>query len=221
MFQSTFYMDNTKQHLDSLSEIKNLMERSSKFISLSGLSGIVAGITALAGAAFAYLRLDHYLNTTSFDRYSTRAISSNDLTTLTLELIGIAGGVFIISIAAGVLLTIKETKKNKQSIWDKNSKLLLINLLIPLFTGGIFGLILIWHQLFVLVAPITLIFYGLALVNASKYTLNDIKYLGILEIGLGLISAIFVGKGLLFWAIGFGILHIIYGTLMHFKYNRS
>ena len=214
-------MDNTKQHLDSLSEIKNLMERSSKFISLSGLSGIVAGITALAGAAFAYLRLDHYLNTTSFDRYSTRAISSNDLTTLTLELIGIAGGVFIISIAAGVLLTIKETKKNKQSIWDKNSKLLLINLLIPLFTGGIFGLILIWHQLFVLVAPITLIFYGLALVNASKYTLNDIKYLGILEIGLGLISAIFVGKGLLFWAIGFGILHIIYGTLMHFKYNRS
>jgi len=214
-------MDNTKQHLESLSEIKNLMERSSKFISLSGLSGIVAGITALAGATFAYLRLNFYLNTTSFDRYTTRAISSTDLTTLTIELIGIAAAVLIISVSAGILLTIKETKKNKQSIWDKNSKLLLINLLIPLCAGGIFGLILIYHQLFVLVAPITLIFYGLALVNASKYTLNDIKYLGILEIILGLISAVFVGKGLLFWAIGFGILHIVYGTLMHFKYNRS
>lgn len=214
-------MDNTKQHLDSLSEIKNLMERSSKFISLSGLSGIVAGITALAGATFAYLRLNFYLNTTSFDRYTTRAISSTDLTTLTIELIGIAAAVLIISVSAGILLTIKETKKNKQSIWDKNSKLLLINLLIPLCAGGIFGLILIYHQLFVLVAPITLIFYGLALVNASKYTLNDIKYLGILEIILGLISAVFVGKGLLFWAIGFGILHIVYGTLMHFKYNKG
>lgn len=214
-------MDNTKQHLESLSEIKNLMERSSKFISLSGLSGIVAGITALAGATFAYLRLNYYLNTSSFDRYTTRAISSNDLTTLTIELIGIAAVVLIISVSAGILLTIKETKKNKQSIWDKNSKLLLINLLIPLFAGGIFGLILIYHQLFVLIAPITLIFYGLALVNASKYTLNDIKYLGILEIILGLISAVFVGKGLLFWAIGFGILHIVYGTLMHFKYNRG
>ena len=93
--------------------------------------------------------------------------------------------------------------------------------MIPLAAGGIFGLILLYHQLFVLVAPITLIFYGLALINASKYTLNDIRYLGILEIVLGLISAVFVGQGLLFWSIGFGVLHIIYGTLMHFKYNRN
>ena len=72
-----------------------------------------------------------------------------------------------------------------------------------------------------LVAPATLIFYGLALVNCSKYTIGEIKYLGLLEIALGLISAIFVGKGLFFWAIGFGVLHIIYGTVMHFKYNKN
>jgi hypothetical protein len=140
---------------------------------------------------------------------------------LTLELIGIALVVLAISLIAGVILTIKESKKNAQSIWDKNSMLLLTNLLIPLVTGGIFSLILLYHNLFVLVAPATLIFYGLALVNCSKYTITEIKYLGLLEIALGLISAIFVGKGLFFWAIGFGILHIIYGTVMHFKYNKN
>lgn len=214
-------MDNTNQHLESLSEIKSLMERSTKFISLSGLSGIVAGITALMGAVFAYLRLDHYLGAASLDYARSRSIPSEAMNALTLELIGIALVVLTISLVAGVILTIKESKKNAQSIWDKNSILLLTNLLIPLVTGGIFSLILLYHNLFILVAPATLIFYGLALVNCSKYTITEIKYLGILEIVLGLISAIFVGKGLFFWAIGFGVLHIVYGTLMHFKYNKN
>tara|TARA_B100000809_G_scaffold222378_1_gene231302 strand:- start:3264 stop:3926 length:663 start_codon:yes stop_codon:yes gene_type:complete len=214
-------MENTNQHLESLSEIKNLMERSTKFISLSGLSGILAGITALIGAVFAYFRLAHYLGAVSLDYATSRSVSEEAMNALTLELIGIALTVLVISLIAGVILTIKETKKNAQSIWDKNSMLLLSNLLIPLGAGGIFSLILIYHNLFVLVAPATLIFYGLALVNCSKYTISEIRYLGILEIILGLVSAIFVGKGLFFWAIGFGVLHIIYGTLMHFKYNRN
>jgi len=214
-------MEEKQKHLDSLSEIKNLMEKSTKFISLSGLSGIVAGITALIGASLAYLRLDYYLGSTSLDYATSRSVTIEDMNTLTFELIGIAIPVLFISIFAGILLTIKESKKNSQSIWDKNSLLLLSNLLIPLVSGGIFCLILIYHGAYVLVAPCTLIFYGLALVNSSKYTLNDVKYLGLLEIALGLISAFFVGQGLLFWSLGFGILHIVYGTIMYFKYNRN
>lgn len=214
-------MKKKQKHLDSLSEIKNLMERSTKFISLSGLSGIVAGITALIGSSLAYLRLDFYLGSTSLDYATSRSVTIDDMNTLTFELIGIALTVLVISLVAGVLLTIKESKKNNQSIWDKNSMMLLSNLLIPLVSGGIFCLILIYHEAYVLVAPCTLIFYGLALVNSSKYTLNDVKYLGLLEITLGLLSAIFVGQGLLFWSIGFGVLHIVYGTIMHFKYNRN
>lgn len=214
-------MENAKQHLDSLSEIKNLMERSTKFISLSGLSGVIAGVTALIGAIFAYLRLDYYLGAVSLDYETSRAVTVESMNRLTFELIGIALIVLAISLIAGVALTIRESKKNGQSIWDKNSILLLTNLLIPLGAGGIFSLILIYHNLFVLVAPATLIFYGLALVNCSKYTITEVKYLGILEIILGLISAFFIGKGLWFWSIGFGVLHIVYGTLMHFKYNRK
>jgi len=69
------------------------------------------------------------------------------------------------------------------------------------------------------VAPLTLIFYGLALVNASKYTLSEIRSFGIAEIVLGLIAMAFIGYGLLFWAIGFGLLHIIYGIIMHVRYG--
>jgi hypothetical protein len=70
-----------------------------------------------------------------------------------------------------------------------------------------------------LVAPATLIFYGLALVNAERYTLTDIKYLGYCQIGLGLISLFFLGWGLVAWTFGFGVLHIVYGLIMHKKYK--
>ena len=66
-----------------------------------------------------------------------------------------------------------------------------------------------------------LIFYGIALYNASKHTLSYVKYLGFTEIILGLISAMYPGDGFWFWVIGFGFMHIIYGSLMYFKYDKK
>ncbi len=193
------------------------MEKSTKFISLSGFSGVIAGITALVGAFLADLRIEHYLNNT----YTKTRLEIDLSGKIILELFVIAISVLIISITFGILLTMRESKKNGQHIWGKNSRLLLLNLAVPLIAGGIFCLILLLHGLFYLLAPATLLFYGLALFNCGKYTLGEIKYLGILQIILGLLSAVFIGKGLLFWAIGFGVLHIVYGTLMHFKYNNK
>ena len=76
-------------------------------------------------------------------------------------------------------------------------------------------------EIYAFVAPLTLVFYGLALVNASKYTLGYIRYFGITMIILGLASVWFLGYGLFFWTLGFGVCHIIYGALMHFKYDRK
>ena len=126
----------------------------------------------------------------------------------------------VASIVVGLILTWRSAKKNGQTIWDATAKRMLINLMIPLVTGGFFCMILLMHGLIGLVAPVTLIFYGLALINGSKYTLDDIRYLGICEIILGLLASIFIGYGLLFWAIGFGVLHIVYGMLMYNKYER-
>jgi len=200
------------KYIDDIKEIKDIMNRSSRFISLSGLSGISAGIIALVGAYAAYQTV--FINQ-GYLGYEQANITSETLLTLLL----IAMGTVVLSIGTVIYFTTKETKKRNQKIWDHQTKRLLINLAIPLITGGILCLMLMFKGYIGLVAPLTLIFYGLALVNASKYTLNEIRSLGILEIGLGLIATHFIGYGLIFWAVGFGILHIIYGVVMHLRYR--
>ncbi len=208
-----------KDGIEQLQQIRSMMEESSKFISLSGLSGIMAGITALAGSAYGYFIIK---NTARHSRYNKFYFNLDGMdTSVFWELLIAASITLLVAVCFGVVLTIRKTKKKGQKIWSSTGKRLLINLLIPLVAGGVFSLILAYHKIFGLIAPVTLIFYGLALLNASKYTLTDIRNLGLLEIVLGLISAFFVGYGILFWAIGFGILHIIYGSLMHFKYDRA
>ena len=205
----------SKDYLKDISEIKNMMHKSSRFISLSGLSGILAGIYALVGAIIAHRiildinAIEHPIKGffAAFDAIST--------------LFGIAVLVVLLSIVTGIFLTVRKTKKNNARVWDGSSKRLVINFLIPIITGGLFCLVLIDQQLFGLIAPATLIFYGLGCINASKYTLGDIRYLGLINVVLGLISTQFVGYGLYFWAFGFGIMHIIYGTVMYFKYDTD
>ncbi|AZI20990.1 hypothetical protein [Chryseobacterium taklimakanense] len=203
----------TNNYNEDLSHIRSMMERSSRFISLSGLSGVFAGSIALVGAIYVYFVLTRYgINYLDGDSN----IFSPDLVR-ELSLIGTV--ILVLAVLSGYFFTARKSKANNLKIWDTTTKRLLINFAIPLVTGAIFCLALFYHHLFVFVAPATLVFYGLALVNASKYTLTDVQNLGYFEIVLGLISLFFLGWGLLFWAIGFGILHIVYGLIMHKKYR--
>ncbi len=202
----------TKQgYLEDIVEIKQMMQKSSRFISLSGLSGIMAGVYALARPYLAYSRL-YVAN----EDYSYKVLAED----LVWRLVFIAAGVLILAISTGILITTRKAKAQNLSIWDYQAKRLVLNLLIPLATGGILCLILVYKGIIGIVAPLTLIFYGLALVNASKYSLHDIRTLGVIEIILGLMASFWIGYGLLFWAIGFGFFHIIYGTYMYLKYEK-
>ncbi len=203
-----------QEHLETLSEIRTLMERSSRFISLSGLSGVFAGVFALAGAWMAYRKL----SSSEIAEYSRSGTTFN-FNNYTYY-IAVALCVLVASLAAGSILTMRKARRQGLPLWDNTAKRLLINLMIPLAAGGIFCLLMMYHRLFGLVAPATLIFYGLALINASKYTLHDIRTLGICQILLGLAATFYVGYGLFFWAFGFGILHIVYGTVMYYKYEK-
>ena len=207
-------MENEK-YLNDISEIKNMMNQSSRFISLSGLSGVLAGIYSLIGAWLAYKTI--YFDTTSMGNYRNLIISQDSINKLFI----IASSVLILSIITGIALSVRKAKKTEDKIWNVSSKRLVINFAIPLATGGFFILFLIEKEMLSLVAPLTLLFYGLACVNASKYTLGDVRYLGITMIVLGLLSTWFLGYGLLFWALGFGVCHIIYGSMMYFKYDRN
>lgn len=209
-----------KSHIEQLAEIRSLMERSSRFISLSGLSGILAGTYALIGAYFARLYITNSERYFDFiEGYSSQYIATSLNEFRVFILLGLA--VMALSLSTGLILTMRRAKKTNQTIWDKSAKRMLINMMIPMATGGIFCTILLYHGYIGMVAPCTLIFYGLCLVNGSKYTLDTIRHLGIVEIILGLISAVDLGNGLFYWALGFGVMHIIYGTVMWWKYERT
>lgn len=205
-------MKESEQLLAELKDIRDIMDRSSRFLSLSGLSGILIGIYALLGAYLAHQVI--FIDSLS-------AYPQDVLNEVLVQLFVIASSVLLLSLITIFLLTIKKARKENKPLWGPGSKLLLLNLLIPLITGAILVATLTLRGYYGVISPSFLIFYGLALVNAAKYTRPEILGLGIVEILLGLIAAIFPGYGLYLWAIGFGLVHIIYGGIFLRNENKQ
>jgi hypothetical protein len=206
-------MSNPAQSLETLHDIKRMMERSSRFISLSGWSGIAAGVCALAGAGIAHQRIVGYYQS-EYLQYA------GAITRLKEDLMIIAILTFLAAFAMASFFTFLKSRKEGVAIWGAAARRLMWNTFLPLAAGGF----LIWHLIeskdYGLVAPTSLIFYGLALVNGSKYTMGEVRWLGYGEIFLGIINLWFPGKGIIFWSLGFGLLHIVYGFSMWWKYDR-
>lgn len=198
---------------DDLAHIRSMMERSSRFISLSGLSGIGAGVVGLVTGLIAM----YWTSGSNMLLEKVRMSVGAGILIQNLILLGALS--LLLAIFFGCFFTIRKSKKLGLQIWTATTKKILVQLAIPLTVGGIFVLALLQYNLYGLISGATLIFYGLALVNAEKYTYSDIKYLGFLEIILGILSLFFIGKGLFFWTIGFGLLHIIYGVILYRKYQ--
>jgi hypothetical protein len=203
---------------EDLQTIRDIMERSSKFLSLSGLSGIFAGACALAGAAIAWF----FILDSGHVAYGGQipgpgsSFASGILLYLALDAMLVLGIAFL----GSFYFSRRKAKKAGMPLWNHATRRVLVHLLIPLATGGIFTLILAYHDNLELVPSVMLVFYGLSLVNAGKFTFGEIHYLGLIEIGLGILAGFFVDYSFLFWTIGFGLMHIIYGTFMYFRYER-
>ncbi len=208
-FKVLLIMEKNK-YLDDLKDIKEIMSRTTQFISLSGLSGVSTGIIALAGLWLAYGTV---FNDQQYLVYPPVSMSNER----EIYLFAIAIGTFILSVGSAIFFTKKKSKIRKQIIWNGLTKRFLFNLLIPLITGGILCLMLLNKGFIGFLPSLTLIFYGLSLINGSKYTFREIRYLGIIQILLGLLAFQFINYSLLFWALGFGIIQIIYGLILHKK----
>lgn len=197
-----------------LAEIKSMMERSTRFLSLSGLAGILAGIYAFVGAGIAWYWV--YFPSTEFGKTS-QPINTSDLQ---VNLLAIAIVVLLLALGSAYLLSQNKSKRLSQKFWSPASKRFLLGLFIPVLTGGLFSIAMIQESFYQLIAPATLIFYGLGLINASHFTLGEIRNLGIGQLILGIVAAFFPDFGLVCWALGFGVLHVIYGSMMYYKYDR-
>lgn len=209
-------MKEQQDYINDLAQIRLMMERSSKFLSLSGLSGVLAGLYACAGAYAAYFYFN--FRPGGFE-YS---INGTGETVAGLPpVLGLAILILILSVGTALVLSSGKAKQKGENIWNIASRKMLTAVSVPLLTGGVFVLLLLASGYSGLAAPVTLIFYGLALNSASAFTFEDVKYLGWIQIVLGLAAVVFIQYSILLWAIGFGILHIIYGLYIHVKYERK
>jgi len=207
-------MKTEKDYIGDIAEIRSMMERTSKFLSLSGWAGIMAGSYALAGAYIAYALLD--FNPSELSAAPTLANGSPT----TVKLLGLALITLILAVGTAILLSYRKANKRGERLWNATSRRMVIDLAVPLVVGGLLILVLLANGLIGLVAPFSLIFYGLALYGAGNSTYRAVKVLGLMEIVLGLVATCFISYGLLCWAIGFGLLHLIYGIYIHYSYEK-
>jgi hypothetical protein len=204
------------EHLEELKNIRNLMERSSRFISLSGLSGISAGVAASIGAGAYWYFIDRWVHT-SMPPFGGFPTLEEHIRFLLWD----AVLVLLSTIVLAIWFTTRNAKRKGMNIWDATTKRLLLHLGIPLAAGAMVILACLNNGTYELIGAMTLIFYGLALVNASKYTYSDVFYLGLVEIALGVTDLFYPGNTFELWVLGFGVLHIVYGALMYYKYERN
>jgi len=214
-------MEDSQRHLEHLAEMRTLMERSTRFLSLSGLSGLWAGCCALAGAFFVRYYLEAwYLSQKSAPYYNRSNPIADPGLGYQSMLVLTALAVLLAALCGGWFFTAQKARKRGERVWDASSRRLLWALALPLLTGGVFCLALLSWKLVGLVAPATLVFYGLALLNGSKFTLRDVGSLGLIQVLLGLTGMFYPGYGLELWALGFGVLHILYGGWMYYRYDK-
>lgn len=214
---------NNQEALNTLNDIRKMMEKSSRFLSLNGSSAIVIGVYACLAAVIAYFILggDDLVRPSLFGNFRVPMLLVNTPYRLHLLLV-FAAILIILCLVTVILMCRHKAHKNDQKLqFDTTTQRLLWNFFLPLLAGGILCLSLLWQQHYGLTSSIMLIFYGIALINASNYTYSNTRYLGYAELILGLADSFVEGHALIFWVVGFGIFHIIYGILFHLKYEKQ
>ena len=214
-------MDSRNEPVQALEEIKQMMDRSSRFVSLSGWSGIAAGICALVATWVADKKFNDYAISEHDYETGSKFPRDSNLLQLDRELWILAGITFIAALFSSFIFTYLRSRKTGVPIWGFMARKVMFNVAVPMIVGALLIWRIIDFGLYGLVTPACLLFYGLALINVSKFTLPEVRYLGYLQLLLGTINLWAIGYGLYFWAVGFGVLHILYGIVMWNKYERN
>lgn len=224
--QSAF-MTEHQQTLDTLKDIRDIMNRSSRFMSLSGWSGVAAGCCALVGAWRAHgviqqgmIGRDSLRKLYDAPAEIPEPIQISDYVGSS-ELLQIAFFTLVAALLSAILFTWWRNRKAPAPIWNATSRRLIVALGVPMLVGGIYMIKLMEIGAFGFIAPGCLLFYGIGLISASRFTLGEIRWLGYAQLVIGIANLFYIGYGLYFWAFGFGVLHIIYGLIMWWKHERQ
>lgn len=208
-------MKQQTDYLADLQAIRSMMQRSSKFVSLSGWSGVMAGIYGLLAA---YLTQQHL----GFDPVALEAAEVKGLEAYAAlrGMMLLAALLLLLSLGTAAWMARKKAQKLGETVWNAASRRLLTDLAVPLFTGGFLLLGLAWGGYHSLLLPASLLFYGITLYQAGPITYAALRILGLLNIALGFFALLLPENAIWFWAAGFGLLHIVYGLFIHFRYEK-
>lgn len=204
-------MSNEENYMRDLVEIRSMMERSSRFLTLSGWAGISAGLYALAAS---------YVAVAVFDFSPGVAPVTLEERARWFPVLGLAAGTLLLALATAVWFSYRKAQVKGEKVWTATLRRMLEQIAIPLISGGMVLLVFWSRGLIGWIAPLSLVFYGLALYSAGKFTYSEVKWMGLAQLLLGLLACLFVEYGLWFWAAGFGVVHIVYGVYMYTKYDQ-
>lgn len=206
-------MKNHEEQLAAIQEMRNMMDQATRFKLISGLSGMIAGVLSLLSLYIVYL-------STGISPFEAEALERvwRGSNPILISCIFIA--LLVACMGLGLYMARRNARQAGKNAWDGSAKRLVFSLLIPVLTGGVFSMLLIQLGLVSLFAPVTLLFYGMGLLSASKFTLEAVRTVGLIFIGLGLLATGILSYGLLIWALGFGLVHIVYGFIIYVKYER-
>lgn len=196
-----------EKHLDDLAQIRSIMERSKKYLSLSPWAAVMAGFYALTGASITFVLIPDLFNHFT----NERVLTSGKLWVLFC----LAMGMLILATWSALALNSRQARKNGGQLWTKAARRLALNFVLPMLAGGLFITALWLHSYYTLIPAAMLLFYGLSLINAGNFTFSNVRILGVLQTALGLGAAFWPNTGLWWWTMGFGWLHLCYGWWLY------
>ena len=181
------------------------MEQGKSYFSLKSLSGILIGIYGLATV---YL-IDKL---TSGEGSGIEMVSQLPILFLQIGITAIAVVFIIISLFTLWIRAKRRAKSEGKKLWNTSNKKIRLQTLITLLVLIVVIIVIANQGYYSLVTPISLFFYGLFLLNLSRFSSKGLVFLSIGEVLLGVAAYMIYDKEIFFLALGFGLLPIIYGA---------
>jgi len=209
-----------KEIRQTLNDIREMMSKSSRFQAVSGWSIIIVGLYAAVASAMAATVIGVGDWLPCFENLHRYANLNTPLRSRIAALIAI--GLLMLSLlTVYVGAIIKSKRNNLRFVFDKRMMQMLLDFFIPLAAGGLLSMALVMQGHYGLTSSIMLLFYGLAQLNCSHYTYPALRLLGYAELLLGIIDCFTMSHALLFWFLGFSVMHIVFGIAYVLIFERG
>ena len=178
---------------DNLRFIRETMERAGSFTAVPGWGGIAMGISAIIAAVLAGKEQDPALW----------------LRVWIIELI-------VAMLLASATMTLK-ARRARTSLFMGPARRFAMAFAPPVMVGGVLTWALAWREQFELLPAVWLLLYGAGIIAGGMYSVRVVPIMGGLFFMLGLLALFLPGNLLL--ALGFGVLHIVFGSIIAWRYG--